>query len=145
MRLTRQADFSLRTLLFLARQPGELSTVGEIARAYQVSENHLVKVAHRLGRAGFVVTVRGHAGGLRLGRPASAIGIGDVVRAMEPDLDLVECFDRAQNTCLVASACSLKGVLYEARHAFVAVLDRYTLADLVAVPGMLHQLKRLGT
>ena len=143
MRLTLQTDFALRVLLYLAGRPDELSTVKEIASAYKVSHNHLVKVAHRLVQLGYVEGVRGHSGGIRLGREPSAILVGDVVRRMEPDFDLVECFDRTANSCAITGECSLRGPLHEAQRAFFSALDRYTLADLISVPGMRRQLVRL--
>jgi Rrf2 family nitric oxide-sensitive transcriptional repressor len=143
LRLNLQTDLALRLLLYLSRHPDELATITEVAAGYRISRNHLVKVAHRLGKLGFVEGVRGHSGGLRLGRPATLINIGDVVRKMEPDFDLVECFDPAQNTCVVSRECALKAPLREARNAFLAALDRYTLADIAAVPGMARQLTRL--
>jgi Rrf2 family nitric oxide-sensitive transcriptional repressor len=143
MRLNLQTDFALRTLLYLSSHPDDLSTITEIAGAYHISRNHLVKVAHRLVKLGFIEGVRGHAGGLRLARPATMINVGDVVRKVEPDFDLVECFEPATNSCVVSRDCALKAPLREARNAFLAALDRYTLADLVAVPGMARQLIRL--
>jgi Rrf2 family nitric oxide-sensitive transcriptional repressor len=92
MRLTAYTDYSLRVLMRLALRPQELTTIADIARAYRISEHHLMKVVHQLGRAGYIETVRGRGGGLRLARDPTAIWLGDVVRRTEPDLDLVECF-----------------------------------------------------
>jgi Rrf2 family nitric oxide-sensitive transcriptional repressor len=124
MRLSRHTDYALRVLIHLAAQPDRLVSIAEIARAYAISENHLMKVVNMLGRAGFVRTVRGRGGGIALARPAEEIIIGAVVRHSEPDLNLAEC-----GTCLIAPACGLIGVLGEALRAFLAVLDRYSLAD----------------
>ena len=106
----------------------------EVARRYRISRNHLMKIVQTLAPAGFVASARGRGGGLRLGRAPEAINLGAVVRATEDSFALVECFDRDRNTCIVASACGLRGVLDEALGAFLAVLDRYSLADLVADP-----------
>lgn len=124
MRLSRHTDYALRVLIHLAARPDRRASIAEIARAYAISENHLMKVVHMLGRAGFIHTVRGRGGGIGLARPANEIGIGAVVRHSEPDLNLADCGD-----CLIAPACGLTRVLGEALAAFLAVLDRYSIAD----------------
>ena len=121
MRLTAYTDYALRVLIRLALQPQRLTTIADIAKGYGISENHLMKVVHQLGVAGLIDTVRGRNGGLRLRKSPAAISVGQVVRLMEPDMDIVPCFE---------PACPFKGVLGEARDAFLAALDRYTLADL---------------
>ena len=131
VRLTVYTDYSLRVLMFLAVKDGGLATIAEIAKAYGISKNHLMKVVHQLGLAGYVETVRGKGGGLRLARPTQDIVLGEVVRRTEPDMALVACFDPDDTSCTILSGCVLKGVLGEARAAFLAVLDRRTLADLV--------------
>ncbi len=131
MRLTVHTDLSLRLLMFLALNPDGLATIRDAAHRYHVSRNHLMKVARQLGESGFIETVRGHGGGLRLGRPAAEIGIGDVVRTTEQDFRMVECFDPGRNTCALAPACRLRGALEEALWAFLSALDKYTLADLM--------------
>jgi len=125
MKLTRYTDYALRVLLHLGAHRDRLCSIAEIARAYDISENHLMKVVHDLGKGGFVSTMRGRGGGLRLGRPAEAIRIGDVVRYTEDGLGLVDC-----QSCVIASACLLSCVFREAIAAFLAVLDRHSLADL---------------
>jgi Rrf2 family nitric oxide-sensitive transcriptional repressor len=132
MRLTRYSDYSLRVLIYLAVRPDALATVEEIARAYGISRAHLMKVVHQLGRAGYIDTLRGRGGGLRLARAPEEILVGDVIRFTEDDLDLVECFDAEASECRIEPACGLRRVLGEALDAFLATLDRYTLADLVA-------------
>jgi Rrf2 family nitric oxide-sensitive transcriptional repressor len=132
VQLTRYSDYSLRVLIYLALHPARLATIEEIARSYDISRAHLMKVVHRLGLSGFVETVRGRGGGLRLARDPSAIRVGEVVRSTEENLDLVECFDPARSRCAIEPACGMRAVLHEAVAAFLAVLDRYTLADLVA-------------
>jgi Rrf2 family nitric oxide-sensitive transcriptional repressor len=114
----------------LALRPEHLTTIADIAKDYGISENHLMKVVHQLGLAGFIETVRGKNGGLKLGRPAGEINVGQVVRRMEPDMELVPCFE-AVNACVLTPACELRDVLADARDAFMAVLDDCTLADLV--------------
>ena len=131
MQLTAYTDYTLRTLMYLAVNADRSTTIGEIARTYRISENHLTKIVHQLGVAGDIETIRGRNGGIRLGKPAASINLGAVVRRTEPDMDLVACFDDAE-TCAIGQACVLRGALHQALAAFLAVLDRYTLADLVA-------------
>jgi len=142
MQLTYHTDYALRLLMYLALKPDRLTTVEEVSTAFGVSRNHMMKVAHGLGRAGYVETVRGRSGGLRLKRETGSIRIGAVVRDMEEGWQIVECFDLARNTCVIAGPCRLKGVLKEALGAYMAVLDRYTLADLMANPTQIG--RRLG-
>jgi Rrf2 family transcriptional regulator, nitric oxide-sensitive transcriptional repressor len=132
MRLTRYTDYALRTLIYLGLSEPRQGSIAEISRAYGISENHLTKVVHHLGRLGLVKTSRGRGGGLRLALPPEQIIVGQVVRQTEDDLALVECF--ANDACAITSACRLRGVLGEALAAFLTVLDRYTLADLLS-PG----------
>lgn len=129
MRLTRYTDYSLRTLIYLGLREPQQSSIAEIARAYGISESHLTKVVHQLGRSGFIRTTRGRGGGLRLGRTAAEITVGSVVRQTEEDLALVECF--AGGACAITAPCRLRRVLGEALAAFLAVVDHYTLADLI--------------
>lgn len=131
MRLTVYSDYALRLLMYLAVKDGELATVAEIADAYGISKNHLMKVAHQLGLAGYVETVRGRGGGLRLARPREAITLGAVVRRTEPDMALVPCFAPVDEDCAIARCCLLRGALGRAGDAFLDVLDTYSLADLV--------------
>lgn len=140
MRLTRHTDNALRALIFLGLHDAAPSRITDISRRMGMSEDHTAKVIARLAEIGFVTTLRGRAGGVRLARPADAINIGAVVRATEDNLDLVECFDAAANRCPIAPACALAPALDEALGAFLAVLDRYTLADLVARPRALERL-----
>lgn len=130
MRLDKQTDYSLRVLMHLAVNEGRLSTIAEIAGRFDISQAHLMKVVYLLGRAGFIETVRGRSGGIRLAADGSAIRVGDVVRRMESDLAPVECL-RSGGRCLVTPCCRLKGVLATAMAAFLAVLDDHTVADLV--------------
>lgn len=133
MRLTQLSDYSLRVLMYLAARPDRLATIQEIAAAYRISENHLMKVVHRLGQHGFVETVRGRGGGLRLNGRADGIRLGAVVRAVEEDFQIVACFGSG-DTCRITDVCELKCVLQQALGAFLASLDAWTLADLVRRP-----------
>lgn len=129
VRLTTFTDYTLRTLIYLALRPDTLCTIDEIAAAYGISANHLMKVVHQAALAGEITTVRGQRGGLRLGRPADTINVGVVLRRTEPDLAVAPCFG-AGDACVIQPACALQGVLAEALEAFLAVLDKTTLADL---------------
>jgi Rrf2 family nitric oxide-sensitive transcriptional repressor len=131
VRLTTYTDYSLRMLMYLALKGDARATIAEVADAYGISKAHLNKVAHQLGLAGYVETARGKGGGLRLAKPAETIGVGDVVRRVEPDMALVPCFEPVHAPCPIVPACGLRGALHEARQAFLAVLDRYSLADLM--------------
>ena len=133
MRLTHLSDYSLRVLMYAGAVPRRLVTIQEIAKAYGISENHLMKVVHGLARQGYIETVRGRGGGIRLARPASEITVGSVIRAMEDDFALVECF-RTDNTCRITPVCRLRRALQQALEAYFEVLDNWTLAELVAKP-----------
>ena len=144
MRLTGFIDYSLRVLIFLACEPGRRATIGEIAQAFQISENHLTKVVHFLGQQGWVATVRGKGGGLALAQEAATIAVGEVVRHTEGEAMPAECFDKDHNTCAIVRACRLQGVLREAAEAFQSVLDGYTLADLVHNRATLSRMLFIG-
>lgn len=131
MRLTTFSDYSLRVLMYLGVHGERLATVGEIALAYGISENHLVKVVHHLAQHRYIETTRGKGGGMRLARPPEKINVGEVVRGTEENLTFVECFDKATSTCVIEPACVLKGILSRAVDAFFVALERYTLADLL--------------
>lgn len=125
------SDYSLRVLMYLGSRDDQLCTISEIARAYGISENHLMKVVNRLSQRGFVEAVRGRNGGLKLGKAAPAIRLGEVLRATEEDFDLVECFG-SQDTCRITRVCRLKHALRRALRAYFAELDAWTLADIVS-------------
>ena len=131
MKLTSFTDYSLRVLIYLAAEPARRATIAEIAAAFGVSENHLTKVVHFLGKQGWLANVRGKGGGLGLAQPPQRIVVGQVVRATEGAAMPAECFGAEPDRCSIARICRLRGVLEEAVNAFHAVLDRYTLADLV--------------
>lgn len=129
MRLSLHTDYALRSLIYLATMPEPATTAGAIAQAYGISRNHLVKVLQRLRDQGYVETVRGRGGGVRLGQAPDQIRVGAVVRRNEDLGELVECFNMETNTCPLAAACLLQRRLDEALRAYLEVLDRYTLAD----------------
>lgn len=130
MRLTLYTDYSLRVLIFLgSKKSGSLSTIQEISDTFSISKNHLTKVVHELGRLGYIDTVRGRGGGIRLRLQPDDINVGKLVRATEDDFHLVECFSQERNACILSPVCRLKGILNEALLAYLHVLDQYTLAD----------------
>jgi Rrf2 family nitric oxide-sensitive transcriptional repressor len=131
MRLTVYTDYALRLLMYLAVKDGGLATIAEVAKSYGISKNHLMKVAHQLGQAGYVDTLRGRGGGLRLAAPVETITIGDVVRRTEPDMAVVACLNPVDAPCAIKSCCVLRRALAQAGAAFLDVLDGYSLADLV--------------
>ena len=126
MQLTRYTDYAIRIMLHVGSHD-ELSSIAQIADAYRISKNHLMKVVQHLGQGGFLETIRGRNGGLRLGRPPEEITLGQLVRHTEQGFTLVDC-----STCLVAPACTVPRILGEATQAFLAVLDRYTVADILS-------------
>ncbi|MDG0023090.1 Rrf2 family transcriptional regulator [Trinickia sp. Y13] len=135
MRLTDYTDYALRVLLFLAVREEGLSTIQDISDAYGISKNHLMKVVQRLGELGWIDTVRGRNGGLRLNQRSLALTIGQVVRATEGDFAIVGCFAREgaePRSCVIEPQCRLKHVFESARGAFLAELDRYTLRELAS-------------
>jgi Rrf2 family nitric oxide-sensitive transcriptional repressor len=144
MHLTRYSDYSLRVLIFIAAKRDELATIPEIADAYGISRAHLMKVVQLLGQLGYVETLRGRNGGLKLGMTPEKIKVGQVLRQTEESFQLVDCFS-ADGTpargCAITPACKLRGMLAEALQAFLGVLDRYTLADIIE--GRAAPLRRL--
>jgi Rrf2 family nitric oxide-sensitive transcriptional repressor len=133
--LTLHSDYSLRILLYLAEHRDRQVSTREISDAYGISRNHLVRVVQTLDSHGFVKASAGRSGGVMLARDPAKINIGGVVRKTEPNFRIVECFDLDQNTCRILPVCSLRGVLQDALKSFFAVLDGYTLADLVRMKG----------
>lgn len=130
MHISLHCDYALRVLMQLALHPQRRLTTSQVANVYGISRHHLGKVVHELQKAGFVTTTRGQAGGILLARPARQIGVGEVVRAMEPDMALVECFTE-DNHCQITEYCQLRGMLDTALSRFLARLDQQTLADIV--------------
>jgi Rrf2 family nitric oxide-sensitive transcriptional repressor len=142
MRLTAFSDYTLRTLMYLALRPNELCTIDEIATAYGISGNHLMKVVQQAAQAGEVHTTRGQRGGLRLARAPKTINVGTVLRRTEPDLYIAPCFG-SDTECCIQPACVLQRALREALAAFLSVLDGVNLADLIRPERQLSSLLRL--
>ncbi len=130
MRLTLYTDYSLRVLLYLGSMDSDkLATIKEISESYGISKNHLMKVTHELGKLGYIETIRGRGGGIRLATKPEEIVIGKVIRQTEEDFYLVDCFNPESVGCIISPVCSLKGALNKAMHAYLTVLDEYTLSD----------------
>lgn len=134
MRLTKFSDYALRILMYLAARTGQRVTIHEISESYGISRNHLMKIVSALVQQGYVIAVRGNGGGLALARPPEEISVGAVVRQTESDTTLVECADRATNTCIIARTCALKHELFTAHEAFYQHLDSVTLASIAGIP-----------
>ncbi|OHY81592.1 Rrf2 family transcriptional regulator, partial [Marinobacter sp. AC-23] len=130
MHITRYTDYSLRVLMYLAVQGDRLATIQEIADSYDISKNHLMKVVHQLNIKGYIETVRGKKGGLKLRMATEDINVGVLVRETEHDLSVVECFT-SKNACKITPVCGLKPMFGEALQAFLSVLDKYTLKDVM--------------
>lgn len=137
MQLTSFTDYGLRALIYMASLPTDkMTNISQVSEVYGVSRNHMVKIINQLGRFGFVTAVRGKNGGIRLGKPAETIRLGDVVRALEP-LSLVNC---SSDFCHITSACRLKQVLHKGVQNFLEELDNHTLADMVVDNPSLYKL-----
>ncbi|KAB8036862.1 Rrf2 family transcriptional regulator [Silvanigrella paludirubra] len=130
MQLTLYTDYSLRVLIYLATKKDDLSTIDEISNKFNISKNHLTRVVHKLGEKGVIKTIRGKGGGICLAHSPKDINLGKIIKEMESNFELVECFNPEKNTCMLSPYCSLKGILYEARQAFFKVLENKTLADI---------------
>ena len=116
--------------MFLTEHRGRLCSVREVADHFGVSYNHLVKVVHKLSQLGYVESIKGKGGGIRLTRGGEKHRLGDLVRLLEPNMNIVECFNRDANTCRVSESCQLKHFLFDAKQAFVDSLNQYTLGDI---------------
>ena len=144
MRLTVYTDYALRVLMHVGLKEPNVTTITEISESYNISRNHLMKVVHQLGILGYLENVRGKGGGVRLAQPPGQINIGAVIRQVENDMALVQCFDTRTPRCRIEPACVLKPILGEALGAFFSVVDRYTLEDLIAPQRRLKRLLHQG-
>lgn len=132
MQLKKYTDYALRVLIFVGmKQEGELASIKEISETYGISHHHLSKIVHELNKEKYIETIRGRYGGIRLAKAAKQINVGEVVRNIEQDFTLLECFDSDKNHCIISPACKLKHALHKALEAFFSVLDTYTLDDLI--------------
>lgn len=127
MQLTKFTDYSLRILIYMSEHPDQLCTINEMAKWYGISKTHLVKVAHNLVKLGYIKSTQGKGGGLHLNREAQEINIGQLIRDIEPNFYIAECFDRERNSCRITETCKLKHILHEAADQFFNVLNKHTL------------------
>lgn len=132
MQLTHYTDYSLRVLVYLTLKHDTSVTISEIADYYKISRNHLVKIVNNLANLGYITTIRGKGGGMHLALPADKINIGEVVRNVEPNFDIVECFSADKEGCRIEPVCKLKGILQSAADSFLTELDQYTLQDVIS-------------
>lgn len=143
MQLTQFTDFSLRALIYIALRK-ESCTIQDITNAYLISNNHMVKIIHNLAKLGLVKTSRGKGGGIVMAVPPETLNLGQLVVQLEPHFDLVPCFNKEKANCCIAPVCKLKNILHEARTAFMNVLERYTVADVLHNPKELSALLSIG-
>jgi len=139
MQLTKQTDYSMRILMYLGINAHRLCTIREVCGVYKLSTGHTMKLVHELGRAGFVKTTRGRNGGITLGIEPKDINVGEVVRFTEKNMALVECFRPDGNSCPLSQFCVLELALQRALNSFMAVLDEYSLQDLIRVKGKMKK------
>lgn len=145
MQLTRFTDYSLRVLMYLGERLDHLVTIREIAEVHDISENHLMKIVHKLATLGYIETVRGKGGGMRLARQAEAINLGDVIRNTEESVNIAECFEAGNSSCILAQTCILKSILSEAKTSFFATLDLYHLSDLICTPAQTATMNHISS
>lgn len=136
MQLTQFTDYALRTLIYIAVKK-DTCTITEIAEAFKISRNHLVKIVHKLGQLGYLQTIRGKKGGIHLSLAPSDINLGQLIQKIEPHFHLVECLDRKNGTCCIIPVCKLKHILEQAKYDFLNTLSQYTLADIIENKGQL--------
>lgn len=144
MRLTRFTDYSLRVLIYLGTYQEKNATVEEISRYYHLSKNHLMKIVHHLSKGGYIITTRGHRGGMRLARPPELINLGEMIFNTEENLNIVECFQISKQECTLLPGCGLQSILNKALYDFLKTLTRYTLLDILPSqhkksPGSMNQ------
>ncbi|VAW89550.1 Nitrite-sensitive transcriptional repressor NsrR [hydrothermal vent metagenome] len=130
MQLTLYTDYSFRVLLYLGVNRDRLCTIAEISKRCAATQNHLVKVVHNLGREGYIQTMRGRTGGIKLKKEPEEINLTDIIRCTEVNLNIAECL-RENNKCHITDVCKIKNIFKEAQNQFIQTLDNYTVADLL--------------
>lgn len=144
MNLKKYTDYGLRVLIFTGmKKEGELASIKEISSVYNISTHHLGKIVHQLTKLELVESIRGRNGGIQLAKPADEMNVGRIVRMLESDFTILECFDKETNHCVISPGCTLKHALNKALQAFFKVLDEYTIADLIHNEEELRQLMGL--
>ncbi|QDQ40180.1 Rrf2 family transcriptional regulator [Legionella geestiana] len=139
MQLTRFTDYSLRALIYIALR-NELCTINDISNSYAISSNHLLKIIHNLSKMGVIKTIRGKSGGITMAQPPSDINLGELIIKLEPNFDLVPCFNKEKANCCIAPVCKLKRILFDAKENFLSVLRGYTLSDILDNKAALKEL-----
>lgn len=131
MQLTSFTDYGIRVLMYLATQPEQISSVKEIAEYYNISRNHLAKIIHRLSQLGYINTSKGKGGGIQISKGIEKLNLGEIIIALEPNFNIVECFDAQNNTCRITNSCQFKHYISEARENFINTMNKYTLGDTI--------------
>lgn len=131
MQITRFTDYGLRTLMYVAARSENIASVKEVSEHYGISRNHLVKVVHRLSQLGYIETTKGKGGGIKIAKGTEKLRLGELIKQLEPNMNMVECFDAKTNTCRITGSCQLKHYLFEATQSFINTMNKYTLADTV--------------
>ncbi|MFC0179046.1 Rrf2 family transcriptional regulator [Thorsellia kenyensis] len=131
MQITRFTDYGLRTLMYVASCPENIASVKEISEYYGISRNHLVKVVHKLSKLGFLETIKGKGGGIKIAEKTDSIRLGDLIKLLEPNMYIAECFNENDNGCKITNSCKLKHYFFEASQNFINTLNKYTLADTI--------------
>lgn len=131
MQITRFTDYGLRTLMYVAARSENIASVKEVSDHYGISRNHLVKVVHRLSQLGYIETTKGKGGGIKIAKGTEKLRLGELIKQLEPNMNMVECFDAKTNTCRITGSCQLKHYLFEATQSFINTMNKYTLADTV--------------
>lgn len=131
MQLSKFTDYTFRVLIYMATYQEELCTVEQLATKLEVSEHHLKKVIHKLAKTDYLISIKGRAGGLKLGLPPEEINLGEVLRITEDNLYIVECIKNEMNCNFIKKECKLKGIIQESLHQFIEVFSKYTLQDIL--------------
>ncbi len=143
MQLTQFTDYSLRSLIYIALKKNTCN-INDIAKAYAISNNHLLKIIHNLSRLEMIQTTRGKNGGIRLAVNPAEVNLSELILKLESHFDLVPCFNQEKANCCIAPVCKLKKILFEAKKAFFDVLSQYSLADILQNESALGQLLNLS-
>lgn len=143
MQLTQFTDYSLRALIYIALRK-DSCTIKDITEAYSISINHMIKIIHNLAKLGLIKTIRGKNGGILMAASPETINLGELIIKLEPHFDLVPCFNKEKANCCIAPRCKLKSILHEAQSAFISILERYTLADVLHNKNELFALLRIN-
>lgn len=143
MQLTQFTDYALRALIYIGVRQ-QSCTINEISQSYAISRNHLIKIIQQLAKMGIIKTTRGKNGGIQMAIAPHEINLKHLILQLEPNFDLVPCFNQNKEPCRIASACKLQTILYEAQKAFLTVLEKFTLAEIMHNQAALQQLLNIN-